>query len=76
MNRAEAKSADPVPLVCKNNKSKIRAYQCKICDCLDIDDFTDKLFCRAGYYPGCGDPDGCRAMFRPITNGGRIGPHR
>ena len=44
-----------VPEYCKNNPKKIRAYQCDICDVLDVDDFTDKLFCRAGFWPGCGD---------------------
>ena len=33
-------------------------------------------FCRAGYWPGCGDPDGCREAFKPITGRGRIGVHR
>ena len=66
-----------IPEYCKNNKAKIRAYQCEICDMLDVDDlFSDKVFCMAGFYPGCGDPDGCRKAFRPIENGGRIGAHR
>lgn len=68
--------ARAVPERCKNNKAKIRAYQCKICDNLDVDDFTDKLFCGYGYYRGCGDPDGCREAFRPIKGRGRIGVHR
>ncbi len=37
---------------------------------------NDKRFCRAGYWPGCGDPDGCREAFKPITGRGRIGVHR
>ncbi len=64
-----------VPEYCKNNRKKIRAYQCDICDRLDVDDCTDKRFCRAGFYPGCGDPDGCREAFKPITGRGRIGVH-
>jgi len=35
------------PEYCKNGK--IRAYQCGICDRLDVDDVTDKRFCRAGF---------------------------
>lgn len=42
------------PEYCKNGK--IRAYQCGICDRLDVDDVTDKRFCRAGFWPGCGGP--------------------
>ena len=38
-----------VPEYCKNNTKKIRAYQCDICGVLDVDDFTDKRFCRAGF---------------------------
>ncbi len=64
------------PEYCKNDKSKIRAYQCEICDTLDVDDATDKRFCRAGFWPGCGDPDGCRAAFKLIEGNGRIGVHR
>lgn len=64
------------PEYCKNDKAKIRAYQCEICDVLDVDDVSDKRFCRAGFWPGCGDPDGCRATFRPIEGRGRIGVHR
>ena len=52
-----------VPEYCRGGK-KIRAYQCGICDRLDVDDVSDKRFCRAGYWPGCGDPDGCRAHRR------------
>ena len=44
-----------VPEYCRGGK-KIRAYQCGICDRLDVDDVSDKRFCRAGYWPGCGDP--------------------
>ena len=55
-----------VPEYCRGGK-KIRAYQCGICDRLDVDDVSDKRFCRAGYWPGCGDPDGCREAFKPIT---------
>ena len=61
---------------CKNNKDKIRAYQCEICANLDVDDFTDKKFCHAGFWPGCGDPDGCRKAFRPVEGRGIIGAHR
>lgn len=61
---------------CKNNKNKIRAYQCEICDRLEVDDFSDKKFCRCGFYPRCGDPDGCREAFKPIEGKGRIGVHR
>lgn len=64
-----------VPEYCRGGK-KIRAYQCGICDRLDVDDVSDKRFCRAGYWPGCGDPDGCREAFKPITGRGRIGVHR
>jgi hypothetical protein len=64
-----------VPEYCRGGK-KIRAYQCGICDRLDVDDISDKRFCRAGYWPGCGDPDGCREAFKPITGRGRIGVHR
>ena len=70
------KEEKAVPEYCKNNQKKIRAYQCDICDVLDVDDFTDKRFCRAGFWPGCGDPDGCREAFRPIEGRGRIGVHR
>lgn len=52
------------------------SYQCGICDRLDVDDVSDKRFCHAGYWPGCGDPDGCREAFKPITGRGRIGVHR
>ena len=62
------------PEYCKNGK--IRAYQCGICDRLDVDDVTDKRFCRAGFWPGCGDSDGCREAFKLITGAGRIGVHR
>ena len=48
----------------------------KTADRLDVDDVSDKRFCRAGYWPGCGDPDGCREAFKPITGRGRIGVHR
>ena len=65
-----------VPEYCKNDKAKIRAYHCGICENLDIDDATDKLFCRCGFWPGCGDPDSCREAFRPIEGKGRIGVHR
>lgn len=41
-----------------------------------VDDFSDKVFCRCGFYPGCGDPDGCREAFKPIVDGGRIGVHK
>ena len=64
-----------IPEYCRGGK-KIRAYQCGICDRLDIDDVSDKRFCRAGYWPGCGDPNGCREAFKPITCRGRIGVHR
>lgn len=64
------------PTYCKNDKKKIRAYQCEICDMLDVDDVTDKRFCRAGLWPGCGEPDLCREAFRPIEGKGRIGVHR
>ena len=40
-----------VPEYCRGGK-KIRAYQCGICDRLDVDDVSDKRFCRAGYWPG------------------------
>ena len=40
-----------VPEYCRGGK-KIRAYQCGICDRLDVDDVSDKRFCRAGYLPG------------------------
>ena len=58
-----------VPEYCRGGK-KIRAYQCGICDRLDVDDVSDKRFCRAGYWPGCGDPDVsdkrfCRAGYWP-----------
>jgi len=59
----------------KENKPS-RAYQCEICDRLDVDDVTDKLFCRCGFYPGCGDPEGCKEAFIPIEGKGRIGVHR
>ena len=36
-----------VPEYCRGGK-KIRAYQCGICDRLDVDDVSDKRFCRAG----------------------------
>ena len=39
-----------VPEYCRGGK-KIRAYQCGICDRLDVDDASDKRFCRAGYWP-------------------------
>lgn len=55
---------------------KIKAYQCDICDMLDVDDVTDKKFCRAGLWPHCGEPDECRKSFRPIEGKGRIGVHR
>lgn len=57
-------------------KEKLRAYQCNKCDRLDVDDATDKRFCRAGYWPGCGDDKGCKEAFRPIEGKGRIGVHR
>ncbi|WP_298029306.1 hypothetical protein [uncultured Dysosmobacter sp.] len=66
---------EAVPEYCKNNKAKIRAYQCEICDHLDVDDFTDKRFCGLGYYPGCGCAEECRKAFRPIKGRGRIGVH-
>lgn len=65
-----------VPEYCKNDKTKIRAYQCEICDNLDVDDATDKRFCACGFWPGCGEPDGYREAFKPITGKGRIGVHR
>jgi hypothetical protein len=64
------------PEYCKNNKAKIRAYQCEICDRLDVNDLSDKRFCTAGFWPGCGDPDGCREAFKQIEGKGRIGVHR
>lgn len=70
------KEKQAVPEYCKNDKTKIRAYQCEICDNLDVDDATDKRFCACGFWPGCGDPDGCRKAFKPITGKGRIGVHR
>lgn len=60
---------------CKNNKSKIKAYQCHLCDHFDVDDFSDKTFCHCGFWPGCGDPDGCREAFRPVQGRGIIGAH-
>ena len=39
-----------VPEYCRGGK-KIRAYQCGICDRLDVDDVSDKRFCRAGIGP-------------------------
>lgn len=70
------KEKEATPEYCENNKKKIRAYQCEICERLDVDDATDKKFCRCGFWPGCGDPDGCREAFKPITGRGRIGVHR
>lgn len=70
------KEKEATPEYCKNSKKKIRAYQCEICERLDVDDATDKRFCRCGFWPGCGDPDGCREAFKPITGRGRIGVHR
>lgn len=61
---------------CAKNKKKIRAYQCRICENLDVDDVSDKLFCQFGFWPGCGDPDGCREAFMPIEGKGYIGVHR
>lgn len=40
-----------VPEYCKNNPKKIRAYQCDICDVLDVDDFTDKRFAGRDFGP-------------------------
>lgn len=57
-------------------KEKFKAYQCHICGMADVDDVTDKRFCRAGYWPKCGDAKGCKAAFRPIEGRGRIGVHR
>ena len=65
-----------VPEYYKNNKTKFRAYQCEICELLEVDKVSDKRFCSVGLYPGCGDADGCRAAFRPIKGRGRIGVHR
>lgn len=60
----------------EEKKKRVKAYQCDTCDHLDVDDFSDKRFCRLGFYPRCGDPEGCRKAYKPITDGGRIGVHR
>lgn len=44
------------PEYCKNGK--IRAYQCGICDRLDVDDVTDKRFCERDSGPVAGTRTG------------------
>ena len=40
------KEKEATPEYCENNKKKIRAYQCEICERLDVDDATDKVLAR------------------------------
>ena len=61
--------------LCKNDKSKIKAYQCELCEHFDVDDLSDETFCHRGFWPGCGDPDGCREAFEPVKGRGIIGAH-
>ncbi len=60
----------------KKGIEKTKAYQCDACDRLDVDDVSDKRFCTAGYWPGCGDPKGCKEAFIHIKGKGRIGVHK
>ena len=53
-----------VPEYCRGGK-KIRAYQCGICDRLDVDDVSDKRFCRAGYWRPRRLPGSIQTDIRP-----------
>lgn len=44
-----------VPEYCRGGK-KIRAYQCGICDRLDVDDVSDKRFAAPGIGPVAATP--------------------
>jgi len=56
--------------------SRVKAYQCAICDKSDADDLADKRFCHAGLWPHCGNAKDCREAFKLIEGKGRIGVHR
>lgn len=60
----------------RNPYRPTKAYQCEKCDHFDVDDVTDKTFCHCGFWPGCGDPEGCKDAFRPVKGHGIIGAHR
>ncbi len=73
--RIGIKTAYGVVEGCQNAPSKIRAYQCKLCGRLDVDDLSERCFCRAGLYPGCGEPELCRKAFVPVEGKGVLGAH-
>jgi len=60
----------------KERKHRQKAYQCNTCQNLDVDDVSDKLFCHCGFFPRCGDAEGCKQAYIPIEGRGRIGVHR
>lgn len=46
---------------------QLKAYQCDICNNCHDDDMSDRRFCSAGLWPGCGEAETCRQEFSVIA---------